>query len=97
LTFETPKLLLLHVIVLNKTELALGILIIFSGFSKCGVNIDPNRIKIGTGIGAWPWMGSLGTYKNGNWTHRCGASLIDDTRVITAAHCVISGNKVIAR
>ncbi len=79
----------------KKTELALCFKNV-SGFSKCGINIDPNRIKIGTGIGTWPWMGSLGTYKNGNWTHRCGASLIDDTRAITAAHCVISGNKVIA-
>ena len=55
-------------------------------------------------------MGSLGTYEhgsgngngngNGNWSHKCGASLIDDTRVITrvitAAHCVLSKNKVIA-
>jgi len=40
-------------------------------------------------------MGSLGTYEHGNWSHRCGASLIDDARVITAAHCVLSEKKVI--
>jgi hypothetical protein len=75
---------------------------IFSGFTKCGINIDPRRIAHSTAIGIWPWMGSLGTYEhgngngNGNWSHKCGASLIDDTRVITAAHCVLSKNKVIA-
>jgi hypothetical protein len=67
------------------------------GFTKCGINIDPRRIAQSSAIGNWPWMGSLGTYQGyGNWSHKCGASLIDDTRVITAAHCVLSGNKVIA-
>jgi hypothetical protein len=85
---------------------------IFTGFTKCGINIDPRRIAHSTAIGIWPWMGSLGTHEhgsgnghgngngsengNGNWSHKCGASLIDDTRVITAAHCVLSRNKVIA-
>ena len=73
---------------------------IFTGFTKCGINIDPRRIAHSTAIGIWPWMGSLGTYEhgsgNGSWAHKCGASLIDDTRVITAAHCVLSKNKVIA-
>ncbi len=66
-------------------------------FSKCGINVDPRRIAQSTVVGLWPWMGSLGTYERGNWTHKCGASLIDDTRVITAAHCVLSEKKVLAR
>ena len=66
-------------------------------FSKCGINADPRRIAQSTAIGFWPWMGSLGTYQNGNWSHKCGASLISDTRVITAAHCVLSEKKVKAR
>ncbi len=66
-------------------------------FSKCGINVDPRRIAQSTAIGLWPWMGSLGTYDRGNWTHKCGASLIDDTKVITAAHCVLSEKKVLAR
>jgi V8-like Glu-specific endopeptidase len=40
-------------------------------------------------------MGSLGTYESGNWSHKCGATLIDHSKVITAAHCVVSEKKVI--
>jgi hypothetical protein len=59
---------------------------------NCGINIQPTREKDG-----WPWMGSLGSYHNGNWSHFCAASLIDDGRVITAAHCVPFESEVIAK
>jgi hypothetical protein len=51
--------------------------------AECGINIGPNGERI------WSWMGSLGLYKNENWSHKCGASIIDDRRVITAAHCAL--------
>jgi hypothetical protein len=57
-------------------------------FSQCGINTDPSRIANSKSIGLWPWMGSLGSYKQGNWSHACGATLIGETAVITAAHCV---------
>jgi secreted trypsin-like serine protease len=63
-------------------------LVFFKDFSQCGINFDPRRLANSISIGVWPWMGSLGTHKEGNWSHHCGATLIDETKVITAAHCV---------
>jgi hypothetical protein len=59
-----------------------------SDFSACGINIDPTRIAQSTEKSTWPWIGSLGSLSNGSWTHYCGVSLINETAVITAAHCV---------
>ena len=39
-------------------------------------------------VGHWPWMASLGFYKEGNWTHQCGATLISRNHFLTAAHCL---------
>ena len=40
----------------------------------------------------WPWMASLGFFdsddhESGNWHHKCGASLITQHKLLTAAHC----------
>jgi secreted trypsin-like serine protease len=85
-----------HSIKIAYTYLRTKRLFVLLDFSKCGINIDTRRIAQSSAIGLWPWMGSLGSYEHGNWSHHCGASLIDDSRVITAAHCVLSEKKVIA-
>ncbi|KAM5271734.1 transmembrane protease serine 11A [Ctenodactylus gundi] len=56
--------------------------------SCCGKRVVPlvvNRIMSGELAvkGAWPWQASL---QRGN-IHQCGATLISDTWLVTAAHC----------
>ncbi|XP_064141821.1 transmembrane protease serine 11A [Loxodonta africana] len=57
-------------------------------FNGCGKRVVPlivNRIMSGdiAAKSAWPWQASL----QHNNVHQCGASLISDTWLITAAHC----------
>ncbi|XP_070583088.1 transmembrane protease serine 11E-like [Erythrolamprus reginae] len=53
----------------------------------CGTRLDRSgeRIQGGTiaGEGEWPWQASLQL----NGIHRCGATLISDNWLVTAAHC----------
>ena len=39
----------------------------------------------GANLGKWPWQVSL---QNSRGSHFCGATIIGDTWVLTAAHCV---------
>ena len=61
-------------------------------FPVCGQgNYDPSAKEITNGhevqIGRYPWMVSLNVTK-GNVFTTCGASLIDDRYIMTAAHCL---------
>ncbi|XP_060104353.1 transmembrane protease serine 11A-like [Heteronotia binoei] len=56
-------------------------------YSCCGTRVDKSVERIYGGNiaeeGEWPWHASLQL----NGVHRCGASLIDHSWLVTAAHC----------
>ena len=57
----------------------------------CGTSPVENRIVGGTAaqLGHWPWIGSLQYVdEDGGTVHNCGASLINNRFVVTAAHCM---------
>ncbi|XP_062888182.1 uncharacterized protein LOC134337256 isoform X4 [Mobula hypostoma] len=56
---------------------------------SCGAPQLSNRIVGGADAteGEWPWQVSLRLI---NWGHGCGATLVADTWLISAAHCFIS-------
>lgn len=55
-------------------------------FPECGVSNQENRIVGGipTGINRYPWIARI--IYDGHY--HCGASLLTENYVITAAHCV---------
>lgn len=62
--------------------------LIISSLSGCGKRVVPlivNRIMSGdiAAKAAWPWQASL----QSNNIHQCGATLISNTWLVTAAHC----------
>ncbi|CAO2639540.1 Transmembrane protease serine 11C [Lemmus lemmus] len=82
----------IETIVYQKLKRQTGLLIDFSSFkfSGCGRRtITPSGVKIVGGQdaeeGEWPWQASL----QQNSVHRCGATLISNNWLITAAHCFI--------
>jgi len=44
-------------------------------------------------VGSWPWMASIGKDQGGfgrssKWQHLCGGSLVTESYVLTAGHCL---------
>jgi len=42
----------------------------------------------------WPWMATLGYWEDTVWVHTCGATLISEYHVLTAAHCLKDKDKL---
>lgn len=69
-------------------KLVISYNLIISYLSDCGKRAAPlavNRIMSGelAPKGAWPWQASL----QHDGIHQCGATLISNTWLVTAAHC----------
>jgi secreted trypsin-like serine protease len=69
---------------------------------KCGVEVKGTGHEFIVGalhdsennpVGEWPWMASLGFYKDEKWQHQCGATLISHQHFLTAGHCLKQMNK----
>jgi len=57
----------------------------------CGRKFVRNGRIVGGGVASyaeWPWQVSLRQYKNGQFKHKCGAALLTNKWIVTAAHCV---------
>lgn len=50
--------------------------------------LTPGLAKSESDFGEWPWMAAVLKVENGVHIFQCGATLIDDSHVITVAHCV---------
>ncbi|KFO20452.1 Transmembrane protease serine 11D, partial [Fukomys damarensis] len=63
----------------------------FSGCGRRTITGTGNKIAGGQNAqeGEWPWQASL----QQNSVHRCGATLISNSWLITAAHCFVNANK----
>lgn len=50
--------------------------------------LTPGSARSESEFGEWPWMAAILKVDNGVHIFQCGATLIDDSHVITVAHCV---------
>ena len=77
-------------LLINIKSLYLSFLSILSDLEDCGTNEKLSRVLVGTEVGLWPWMGSIGLYDSDQkWVHKCGATLITSRHGLTAAHCAL--------
>ncbi|XP_053212679.1 proclotting enzyme-like [Panonychus citri] len=65
--------------------------------TECGVNKQAETRIVG-GVpakpGTWPWMAALMFDENGAKTSQCGATLVSDNVILTAAHCVYESSAI---
>ena len=63
---------------------------IFYVFSGCGIKNFQTRIVGGkvSKKNAWPWLAALLRPSTTGSGQYCGATLVSDTHILTAAHCI---------